>query len=450
MLTGVALRPSSADDPRLLQAMTASVAAHGYRQTTVANVIALAGVGRNSFYARYPNKEQCFLAAYERILASAVREATTAAAPDATSPAERVAPAMTALFALVAAEPASARAALLESAAAGEAAFRFRTQATEALAAELARSLDADAERDAPADRVLFGICGGVESFLCTRVREGRERELIGTAPAVAAWAASYTACVQTGAPTLDVPSPIPPRAPASSPTPAAPGHLAPTGPSGRRGLPPGPKREPRDFIAHNVRDRLLDAVATVAARDGYTALSVAEIVAEAQTSRRSFYEHFTTVEEAFCAALMLGAEGAMAATLVVYATRADWREAIIAGVGSFCSFMAAEPAFARVGIIESLTGGVAVLEVRDQAQAAFAALLADAYRRGDGDQPEDPVLTAALVAGAILALCADTIRREGPSTLTALAPDAAVLALVPAIGAAAATDAVAAFYVQA
>jgi AcrR family transcriptional regulator len=63
MLTGVAPRPSSADDPRLLQAITASVAAHGYRQTTVANVIALAGVGRNSFYARYPNKEQCFLAA---------------------------------------------------------------------------------------------------------------------------------------------------------------------------------------------------------------------------------------------------------------------------------------------------------------------------------------------------------------------------------------------------
>jgi AcrR family transcriptional regulator len=351
---------------------------------------------------------------------------------------------MTALLALVAAEPRAARAALLESAAAGEAAFRFRTEATQTLAAHLARSLHAPDDRGELANRVLFGICGGVESFLSTRVREGREGELLGAAPAVAAWAASYAACVQPDAPRMDIPAPAPPP-PAAA---AAPGRLVAVGPSGRRGLPPGPKRQSRDFIAHNVRDRLLDAVAIVAARDGYPHLSIAEIVAEAQTSRRSFYEHFATVDEAFRAALVLGAEGAMAATLPAYATRADWREAIVVGVGAFFRFLSTEPAFARVGVVEALAAGVAVLEIRDQAQAAFAALLADAYRRGG--TLHDPGLTAELVAGAIFALCSDAVRRGGATELAVLAPDAAALALVPATGALAATEAVAAVYSQA
>jgi AcrR family transcriptional regulator len=57
---------------RILEGMAAAVADKGYARTAVADVIERAGVSRKSFYELYPNKEACFLAAYdegvERIL----------------------------------------------------------------------------------------------------------------------------------------------------------------------------------------------------------------------------------------------------------------------------------------------------------------------------------------------------------------------------------------------
>src|SRR6478752_2700016 len=50
---------------RLLQATTEAVAAQGYVKTTVADIIARAGVSRATFYQLFRDKEDCFLAAYK-------------------------------------------------------------------------------------------------------------------------------------------------------------------------------------------------------------------------------------------------------------------------------------------------------------------------------------------------------------------------------------------------
>ncbi|MEO8152072.1 MAG: TetR/AcrR family transcriptional regulator [Rhizobacter sp.] len=63
---------------RLLLAVAGVVARKGYGATTVADVIALAGVSRRTFYEFFPNIEDCYLAAYEdgmRQLFDAIREA---------------------------------------------------------------------------------------------------------------------------------------------------------------------------------------------------------------------------------------------------------------------------------------------------------------------------------------------------------------------------------------
>lgn len=52
---------------RLLEAMGRLVGAQGYAQTTVAHVIAEAGVSRKSFYEYFTDKEACFLAAYQEL-----------------------------------------------------------------------------------------------------------------------------------------------------------------------------------------------------------------------------------------------------------------------------------------------------------------------------------------------------------------------------------------------
>jgi AcrR family transcriptional regulator len=53
-----------------------------------------------------------------------------------------------------------------------------------------------------------------------------------------------------------------------------------------------------------NFRQRLLDALAESIAEDGYQKTTVGDIVRRARTSRRTFYEHFTSKEECLVALL--------------------------------------------------------------------------------------------------------------------------------------------------
>jgi len=50
---------------RLLEAMAAAVADKGYAETTVADVVERAWVSRKTYYELFPDKEACFLAAYD-------------------------------------------------------------------------------------------------------------------------------------------------------------------------------------------------------------------------------------------------------------------------------------------------------------------------------------------------------------------------------------------------
>ena len=50
---------------RLLRAMADAVAENGYAATTVADVVARAGVSRKTFYERFDGKQECFLALYD-------------------------------------------------------------------------------------------------------------------------------------------------------------------------------------------------------------------------------------------------------------------------------------------------------------------------------------------------------------------------------------------------
>ena len=56
---------------RLYGAMVEAVSRNGYERTTVAHVIALAGVSRRAFYELFANKEECFLGTYDMMIAQA-------------------------------------------------------------------------------------------------------------------------------------------------------------------------------------------------------------------------------------------------------------------------------------------------------------------------------------------------------------------------------------------
>ncbi|MES2072592.1 MAG: TetR/AcrR family transcriptional regulator [Pseudomonadota bacterium] len=58
---------------RLLDGMANAVAANGYAETTIADVVRLAGVSRRTFYEQFATKAECFFALYEAASRNALK-----------------------------------------------------------------------------------------------------------------------------------------------------------------------------------------------------------------------------------------------------------------------------------------------------------------------------------------------------------------------------------------
>jgi AcrR family transcriptional regulator len=119
---------------RMLDAMAQVCASEGYGGATVAAVIARAGVSRKTFYEQFRDREDCFLAAYDAILARFLGEVIAAFQQPELDWPQRVRAAIRALLAFLAAEPAYARMCIVEVLAAGERANERYTWAVRALA----------------------------------------------------------------------------------------------------------------------------------------------------------------------------------------------------------------------------------------------------------------------------------------------------------------------------
>lgn len=176
---------------RLYGAMIEAVARHGYERTTVADVLALAGVSRRSFYEQFANKQACFRATYDIVVARERRRAIDAWRGER-GWSNRMHAACTALLGAVAADPRGARLVLVEAPAAG-AWVRERMQRVAAsFEGPLARAF-ALAPRGAPLHPLdARAIVGGVQQVLLTRVSERRERELYELSAEVLDWLECY------------------------------------------------------------------------------------------------------------------------------------------------------------------------------------------------------------------------------------------------------------------
>lgn len=130
---------------RMLVAMAEAVADRGYVATSVGDVVERAGVSRSTFYQHFSNKEDCFVAAYDRavdVLLDGVGEAAQAAGRD---PRAILEAGMQRYLALLAQNPAFACTFLVEILAAGPRALERRAAAHERFADQL-RALHPDAQ----------------------------------------------------------------------------------------------------------------------------------------------------------------------------------------------------------------------------------------------------------------------------------------------------------------
>jgi AcrR family transcriptional regulator len=107
---------------RLFAATVDLVAKRGYRNTSIDHIVKAARVGYVAFYDLFEGKEDCFLAAFERIVAETTETVAAAVAEETEWP-RQIAAALGCTLDLIVADPKRARVALVEVQAAGPLAY---------------------------------------------------------------------------------------------------------------------------------------------------------------------------------------------------------------------------------------------------------------------------------------------------------------------------------------
>jgi AcrR family transcriptional regulator len=155
---------------RMLEACFRVVAEKGYTRFTVADVVAAAGVSRETFYEHFRDKEDCFLAAYE-LSVEAVLAAMSHADPGGEGgPLDRYEEMMRGYLELMARPEGYARVFLVDVYAAGERAVRRRREVMDRFTDVVAELVGARTAADRFACEALVAA---VSSMVTVRVAAG-------------------------------------------------------------------------------------------------------------------------------------------------------------------------------------------------------------------------------------------------------------------------------------
>jgi AcrR family transcriptional regulator len=121
--------------------------------------------------------------------------------------------------------------------------------------------------------------------------------------------------------------------------------------PSGRHGL-------PANVVAEHQRERLLAATIALVAKRGYRGTSIDHIVKAAKVGYVAFYDIFDGKEACFLAAYERIVDETQTELRAAVSPQAPWPDQICAGLGRLVELIAAEPARARVGLVDVQAAG--------------------------------------------------------------------------------------------
>lgn len=199
--------------------------------------------------------------------------------------------------------------------------------------------------------------------------------------------------------------------------------------PRGRHGL-------SREEVIASQRRRILDAMAELCARRGYPAVRIAEIVAAAGVSRATFYELFKDKEDCFLAAMEEALKRLLNAVMPsVYSERErSWPEQIAESLEALLRYLASDPAYSQMAMIEALAGGERPFERYSVGTQMLTTLL----DRGRDHAPPDvriPSTAARAAQGAGESLIVEEMAHGRVRRLPDLLPDLLYVALAPYLG---------------
>jgi AcrR family transcriptional regulator len=403
---------------RISAAMIEIVAERGYDAVTIRELVRRAGVSTHSFYDRFQSKDECFLYTYDLI----VRRSTNtvgAAQKSCDDWCERQRRAFRAWTQELADEPQAAWLALVEAFGGGPAALE-RTRHSEALFAELVEQSFAGAPDPVLVPSlVIKGIVAGVHRVARMQLLAGRERALPGMADELLEWMLSFRCGAAIGLGRLDHPPAPSWGAPARSP--------------GRRVSVSDGEGEDRDAGGYlgDDRTRILEAVAHLAAAEGYQQLTVTRIRIAAGVSRKCFDEQFANVQECFSATLEYLTGSALAHATAAGRDGCTWPGGLYRAIYALCAYIATDPVFARLGFLAVFEPGLDGMRRRTRVIAGVAGAL----RASAPAEQRPSEVSAEASVGAVWGIVYRCIAAGRERGLQRLAPTLSFLALAPAIG---------------
>jgi AcrR family transcriptional regulator len=382
---------------RLFGATVAVVGTKGYADSSIADLIKVAGVSRTTFYKYFADKEECFLATLDELLAVALM-ATEQPVKLKGSLMARARQGLSIFVGLMVAQPDAARLCVVEAHAAGPRAVKRVDWAMDRCAGLIAFVFErSDDQRDMPRE-IVDAMVGGVRKMMHTRLRRRTEGELVDMVPDLMRLAFTY-------------------RPP---PKPLRDGWT-------RRGA----ELEVRETDSMDTAERIEVATMKVIAKRGYPDAPIAEIAAEAGVSLSTFYGHFDSKANAFEAGVYRRRLQMSAAVLPAYRAARSWPEGVRAITLASLIFLEAEPDFARLITVDVYSAGTAAQEQRD--------VSVEATQKFVEDSPEYEALGIPLAAEAVqsatYAILSTRVRSEKGQSLRAAAPLITYVILVPFIG---------------
>jgi AcrR family transcriptional regulator len=173
-------------------------------------------------------------------------------------------------------------------------------------------------------------------------------------------------------------------------------------------------------------RQRLLDGMAEALTRQPYAELTIADIVARAHVSKRTFYEQFSGKEACLLALCEQTGAQTLATLAAHYRLDDDWVQQLRNVTHAYLTGLSARPALLKALYVELLTLGDAGMAMRRRMCQRFADFLlmqAAAHRALEPrKRPMSPALAMAVVGG-INELILMAIEQDRAGSLNELTP---------------------------
>jgi AcrR family transcriptional regulator len=308
--------------------MVESVYRRGYAATSVAHVIALAGVSRRAFYEQFSNKEDCFLATYDALVTES-RKRVLKAWLSERGWANRLYSACKAFLQGIAADPRGAHLVLIESAQIGPRGYERMRRTATAFERVVATGFARTPDRIQLPPLAPRAIVGGVNLVVMRRLREAREAELAPLTDELLDWISSYRMPVVNRLRTLD--SARPPR--------------------------PISKRA-RFLTRGDRRSTAMDAMVRLTTEGDYANIADVEVARAASISTEAFHREFASKQE--CLLAIIDELAAEAHDTVQRATRSDedWAASVHKGVEALIDYCRTHPGLVKLSLIDLFEAG--------------------------------------------------------------------------------------------